>query len=522
MPAGVNTIMFNRIIPLSNTDISSGRFEQLALFVATNWPFKNRPSKEDAIEIVSKSLGYRSFAEAKSKVSIKAQPCLMIHHNVTQNFSALGYAPKKQKPTDIGSLDDLAEMFGHDKASSDFVDTWPLELISRWNIDNTGCQFSQKMLSGFESKIDPIWRNNIKSTNGFVTVTENSKSAASLVATLCKGLSFDALQNKTISDIIDDEMAEALFQDVMPTFLREIFTLSEESARRLVKDTGLSITDLRELPRNDLGFPNLYRHMRQYVSKNLLPMRVMSLYTTERGDDGFYTPHGEVNPGQAIIERNVEEGKFIFCIERDELETNIFRTYTWFSQLQNDNGIVLAQAMGTYVSGPARENVPGFELISALDEMCDIDVEIADVVLSELQQEILEEDDELVDKGSINTRLIFHSGNLITLVGWERSENSLPGTGVALLGYCIDAMKRKYRRNIHIAAIIDPTQYLPDASLVPAIEDRRLKDIDKINRTLNRLRAHENVLNIYTRGRIEEDGLSVFTRYCGEAYSDHL
>ena len=511
--------MFDRKTPISVSDIESGRFGKLAEFVRENWPFDAVPSEEIALEIVAKSLGYRNYAEALGSASPVAVPSLAGKHSIRWNFEALGFAPQARVEHKGYGYEDIAGLLGQEDAVRDFVNSWPIELVSRWGYESGKCIFSADLLKDFEGEASRLWRNNLKSSDGFQTSTESNKSAAAIVATMIKGRSVSEISGLAISDILDDDLAEALFLDFMPVLLREILIVNAASARRLVESSGLSIQDIWRTPKTEVGFPNLYAYMRGYIKENLLSAGVMSLFTQAKRSDGFYSHPGEFPSEELGLTFSVDRGVIRLNIERDELEDNTFRTYTWFSQLQSSGGEILAKAMGTYVSGPANKDASGFQLISALDEMCDIDVDIADLVLTALQKTFLEDDGEFVEKGAINTRVLFAHGNLVTLVRWERSELSNKGDGLILLHGCLDAMKKKFRRDMHVAALVNPAQYLEDASLVENLEAQRVVDIGKIAQHLSSLvYSHKNVVSVFAGGSKPADGLSTFAEYCREEF----
>lgn len=514
--------MFDRKTPLSVSDFESGRFSQLACFVRTNWPFGPAPSEELTLEIVARSLGYQDYPDALHSASSVAVSSFAGKDTIRRNFEALGYAPVARAELSAKSIfESYAGLFGRGRAEEDFVDKWPVELVSRWGYESGECNFSIDLLQDFEKIAARLWRNNLKASNGFATFTTNNRSAAAIVAAMVKGRSLPDISGQIISDILDEELAEALFLDVMPALLREILTVNEKSARRLVESSGLGMQDLWRTPKTEAGFPNLYDHMRRYIKGNLLSASVMSLFTQERGSNNFYSHPGSFPSLDLGVAWSVDRGVIRFNVERDDLEENTFRTYTWFAQLLSTSGEILAAAMGTYISGPAKKDVAAFELISALDEMCDIDVEIADLVLSTLQKTFLEEDGEFVEKGSINTRVLFAEGNLVTIARWERSGISNKGDGLVLLYGCLDALKKKFRRDMHVAALIDPYQYLEDASLVDALEAQRVADIAKIARHLSSVvNSHNNVVSVFAGGKKPADGLSTFTEYCGEEFSE--
>jgi hypothetical protein len=282
----------------------------------------------------------------------------------------------------------------------------------------------------------------------------------------------------------------------------------------------MSMQDLWSLPRTESGFPSLYHHMRRRIKDDLLGRPVLDLYQTKRRENGFYYFANDIVPCRGNVAEEVHEGHFEFAIESNCLESEVFRSYSCMGQLKSKGGDVLSKVSGRYVAGPARLDVSGMAFISALDEVCDEDVEVGDNLLSMLQEQIYAEDDELVEKSYINTRLIFGDGNLFILSNWERSEKAEKGAGIKLLEYCLGQLKKKYKRNICIAGLIEPNQYLSSAGSIDVVAEQCQKDRDKIWAQLRKVRRLPYVFGVHAASRSQAEGLSTFSRYCGESYGD--
>ena len=513
--------MFDIQLPLSSSDFSSGRFDEVAKFVYNNWPYNNIPTHEEALDIVAKTIGYKNYEVAKLSSTVEVSTSYSIFFRFEENFLRLGYAPNPKWPDDsMDPASRLRSLLNCDFLKNEFVKSWPLNLLNRWNYENKPCSFGLEFVRSLEPFFETAWSNNLSNFNGFQTTLKHTSSAASVVATLASSLQLDALVAKNIAELLDDEVIEAIFNDAMSAVFREIFILNDSKAKSLIEHSGLSITDLLALPRDDSGFPGLFDHMREYLRNVILSRPAISLYTIERKDSSFYYEPRAINRDlvKPDDKYSVQTGEFLFSIERDDLESDRFRTYTWRSQLQDERGSVLAHAMGTYIAGSATKSASGFSLISAADEMCDDDVEVIDIVLTQLQSDILHEYGKTLDKGAINTKILFKHGNLVSILQWERSLHAQPGSGVDLINHTVDRLKKKFKRNMFIATIIHPYQYNNDAWMHSAIENQRQVDIGKIRKQLFKAGAHQNVLIIYTKGHVRAEGDSAFLKYCGENY----
>ncbi|ASJ88800.1 hypothetical protein [Pseudomonas aeruginosa] len=514
----------SKAVPLSVDDIKSGRFEILAETVRAKWPFKARPTREEALDIVAKSLGYKDFDDATNSATVTAVVCLSIRSDVSSRFTKLGYAPAEprfgsaERPFDMSSIFD-GSMFLENKAAHDFVEEWPLDLISRWNYAGAPAIFGGAFLSEQEELFDFMWMYDTKESNGFYTAT-TSRSAGTVVAAVSGGISYQDLNGMVIGDLIDPEMSEALLQDVMPMVIGRILTVNEADAQRLTEETGMSMQDLWRLPRTESNFPSLYHHMRKRMKDDLLGRPVLDLYQAKRGDNGFYYFAGDIDHRAVKVTEEVLEGFFDFAVESNYLESEVFRSYSCVGQLRNKSGDVLSQVSGRYVAGPARLDVSGMDFISALDEVCDDDVEVGDNLLTMLQNQIFAEVDELLEKSYINTRMIFGYGNLFILSNWERSERAEKGVGIKLLEYCIGQLKKKYKRNICIAGLIEPNQYLGSAGSIGVVAEQCQKDRDKIWDQLRKVGRLPYVFGMHAASRSQAEGPSTFSRYCGESYGD--
>jgi hypothetical protein len=508
--------MQDRKLPLSTSDFRSGRFDALAIFVRQTWPFSKRPTPEGALDLVAQTFGYSDYLDAARCATERPMPNHSMLINPVSNLTRLLNLPKKDLDMSRFDLDMLAQAFGSDPEVNEFFKSWPMHLISRWNFENAPCNFQTTFLGELEPAFERAWSNNSKEKQPFATVTKNSTSAASIVPALVGEKTINELRELRIIDVIDAQVAEAILQDTMPVLFSELLCVNETSANDLIENTGLSMKDLWSLPRNESGFPNLYQHMRTVLNEVILNRPLMSLYELSRSDDGFYyTPYAIDSSGSKRGEA-LEEGTFVFDVVRDEIENDVFRTYTWYGQIQNEFGAIMAYVTGTYIAGPAQEDASSMDLISALDEMSDRDVEIIDIVLDSLQHEILENSGDVVNKSDINTRLLFNFGNMITISEWERSENATHGIGITLLNYCIDRLKKSFKRNMHVATIINPYQYKNDSGLFSTVAEQRIVDVKKVVVQLSKLRANSSVLNIYARSQILEDTENTFHKYCGE------
>jgi hypothetical protein len=517
-PMGV--AMYENKFRLSDSDITSGRFKEVADFVREHWPSKDIPSSDEALEIVAKSLGFENFSEASS--SGTATPPERSDHmwlDIGSNFRRLGLFKNKDPEFEkLSEFERLTSMINMDHGPEGFVKKWPLHLLGRWNFDLKPCLFSEGLLKTFEQDFDILWGRTKREQSSFKTIIKNQITAASLIATIASDFTLDDLREKNVGEIIDDEMAESMFLDIMPLLFSEIFRVNDTDAGILEADTGFGMTDIWAQPQTEECFPNLFEHLRNHVFNDLLKKRAITLYVKEKYADGYYHSPDDVQDPQPSISAPLNDESFSFFVQRDEIESENFRTYTWRGQVKNLEGKILAEAKGTYISGSANRDVAGFDLISACDEMSDTDVEIVDIVLEHYKQSIQKNKRRDVDKGSINTRLIFEKANLVTIWKFERSAESYPGCGTHLLSLCLDELKRKFKRNIRIAALIEPYQYHRDSTIIKSVSEQRLKDIEKISKTLAALQTHPHVLGLFLKGNSPRDTDSTFVQYCGSAY----
>ena len=74
--------MNNGTLALSIDDFTSGRFNQVAQFIRENWPYGNRPSGNETLEILAKSLGYHDYSEAMSSATSVPPPMFTLFHKL--------------------------------------------------------------------------------------------------------------------------------------------------------------------------------------------------------------------------------------------------------------------------------------------------------------------------------------------------------------------------------------------------------------------------------------------------------
>lgn len=511
--------MLYRKVALSTDDIESGRFNQVAMFIRDTWPFDMKPSKTDALNILAQSLGYKDYAEAVENSSDVVIPGICDTRSISTNFAELSTTPQSLPDDEAGHLERLSIILGVNRGANEFVKTWPLDLINRWNFEGKGCVLTSDILKECEGVFEQAWCNRSISSDSFLTRVANSTSASVLFSRLCPNISVEEIYDKKVVDVVDKELAETVLQDIMPSVFSSLLSVNYGDMVRLAEATRMSMSDLVNLPRNEIGFPNLYSHLREFLNKDILNRPASSLFLRERNNDGMYTsPHLlQDHPGVEKIEVGSEH--FYFSVTRDMIESEDFRTYTWSGQLQTASGDVLATASGSYISGSPTNEVSGFRLVSAADETNDLDVRIVDVVLSAFQEMIQDVHGQEVDKSIINTQLIFQDGNLVTLAHWERSKKSEKGSGVKLLELCLSRLKKKYKRNIHVACLIQPYQYTDDARLIKSLDEQFDKDCKKITKALMSLKTNPTVVGIYACDDQLKEGLSTFTEYCGSHFN---
>ena len=514
--------MNNGTLALSIDDFTSGRFNQVAQFIRENWPYGNRPSGNETLEILAKSLGYHDYSEAMSSATSVPPPMFTLFHNISENFGRLGLAPKDEHRSDsVTSLDRIAIAFRGDTFGAKFVETWPVSLVGRWNFDGKPCTFDNELLARAENCFVQYLTRTTPMGMAPNGRRKNTHSTAFLVAGLYQNLTLNELSAKSIGDLIDAEAAEALLQDVMPIVLGEILCVNIDQANKIIHTTGMSMADVWALPRSEAGFPNLYARMRACMPA-ILERKAVELYIAPRKKNGYYLFSEGESYQQPDMATQVDEGSFSFSVQRDEIESPLFKTYSWLGQLKEPCGRVVAQIDGTYIAGLARQDLPAFDLISALDEMGDANVEVVDFVLERLQEEEFQDMRVGIPRGDLNTNLIFDDANLVTILRWERHEDSKPGIGASLLRYCLGELKRKYKRNMHIACSVQPYQYYRGAEMLASVREQRDQDIDKICKSITRVAERCNVVRVFLKGHVFAEPDSTFQRYCGEHYQRHV
>lgn len=510
--------MFYSQIALSTDDIESGRFDQVATFIRENWPFAGKPSQVEALNILAQSLGYKDYAEAEGSASEVVVPGMCDTYTISTNFSKLNHAPKKLPDDEPDHLKRLSILFGVNTNASDFVKSWPIELINRWNFEGKGCILTNEILKETQEVFEQAWCNRSISSNSFLTRIAGSPSASMLFTRLCPEISVTDIHDIQIGEVLDKELAETILQDIMPIVFDSLLSVSHGDVENLALATKMSLSDLRNLPRDEHGFPNLYQHLRAFLNNDILNRSASSLFLRERNGVGMYSSPYPLQDYPGVEKIEVGGDIFYFHSHRDFIESEDFRTYTWNGQLRSDSGDILASASGSYIAGSSANEVSGFELISAVDETNDLDVRIIDVVLTYLQEMILDIHGKEVDKSIINTQLIFQDGNLVTLAHWERAGSAQKGSGIKLLELCLARLKRKYKRNIHIASLIQPSQYLDDARIVKSLDEQFGKDCKKITQCLMSLKRNPTVVGIYACPDELKEGISTFTEYCGSHF----
>jgi hypothetical protein len=488
-------------LPLSTSDFISGRFDQLCKYVQENWRYNKAISFEDAKNKVAITLGYLDYMDAINSAT-NVFPKNMLAGNNHFFLDPIGNLAKIIYGDKIGtskSFDDAMLLVNRNKEVTAFYRSWPNHLISRWKFEETICNLSDATLSDLEHAFDSYWCNNSVKQYTFGTLPGRSTSAATITAAMDSWISIDKINNSTIMELIDPEISEKLFQDAMSETLRNVFEESWASLCFIFSELGFSPEDARALQKNESGFPNLYSHMRVFLDKVILARKAISLFTYPRNKSGFFCEPHKLSTEDVSAKDHypLDQNYFVFSSYSDHCEPSSFRSHSWEGQIQNDSGEVLAFAKGSYFSGPAKKESGGGELISAADSVGDQDLETIDFVLSNLQQEIFEQFGESVEKQYINMLRLFCDGNLITIAICERSQTTSPGIGTDLISECLTRLKVKYKRNFHVASMINPLQYRRDSSLSMAITDQRVKDSIKIINKLNHLSQHPNVLNMY-------------------------
>ena len=503
--------------PLSTSDFSSGRFDKLCKYVQENWRYNKVLTFEEAQNIVAVTFGYSDYVEAKNSATDKFPENLFNHMNhfwcdPVGNLKGIIFAGVQDS---LGSLDGAWAMVKRRDEVADFYNSWPNQLIGRWQFDADHCNLAKDTLPDLEQCFESLWCNNTVKQTTFGTLPGRSTSAATITASMEKWIDLEKINNSTIKELIDPEIIEKLFQDAAYETTKSILNESYQSKCLVLTGTGFSPEDAEALPKNSSGFPNLYSHMRELLETKILTRKAISLFTNTRSNSGFYINQHRIDPSNLPQKDHYSFGDnyFVFNSYSDHCEPSCFRSYSWHGQIQTCTGDILAYAKGSYFTGPAKKESGGGDLISAADSVGDQDVDILDYVLNELQAEILLEHGEDVEKHDINMQRLFIDGNLITIAIFERHVSANPGIGTELILECLTRLKVKYKRNFHIASLINPMQYRRDSTLVNAVTEQRIKDSFKIIKRLNSLYKHQNVLSIYLNLHEYREGINTAFRY---------
>jgi hypothetical protein len=503
--------------PLSTSDFSSGRFDKLCKYVQENWRYNKVLTFEEAQNIVAVTFGYSSLIEAKNSATDKFPENLFNHENhfwcdPIGNLKGIIFHGAEKS---LGSLDGAWAMVKRNEEVAEFYSSWPKHLIGRWQFDAECCNLAEDTLSDLERCFESLWCNNTVRQTTIGTLPGRNTSAATITAIMDKWIDIEKIKNSAIEELIDPEIIEKLFQDATYETIRSILDESRQSVCRVLFGTGFSPEDAKALPKNSSGFPNLYSHMRELLETKILTRKAISLFTHTRSTSGFYIEPHKLEPANLPQKDHYPFGEnyFVFNAYSDHCEPSSFRSYSWHGQIQNCSGDILAYAKGSYFTGPAKIESGGGDLISAADSVGDQDIDTLDYVLSELQAEILVEHSEDVDKHDINMQRLFIDGNLITIALFERHSLATPGIGTELISECLTRLKIKYKRNFHIASLVNPLQYRRDSNLVTAVSEQRMKDSFKIINKLNNLHEHPNVIKIYLNIHEYYEGLHTAFRY---------
>lgn len=176
--------------PLSKNDFESGRFSALADFVRSNWPFNGALTEDESKEAVAKTLGYDGYSDAFASASAQAHSPSIGHFDLKRNFdkldivqSALQETSNAEDQDEKKSAEDVLEYLisQFNGPTGEFLDSWPMDLVGRWNYEQNGCAFSIKFMKNLEGEFEKIWSSSNFNSDGFVSALENTNSAGSFI-----------------------------------------------------------------------------------------------------------------------------------------------------------------------------------------------------------------------------------------------------------------------------------------------------------------------------------------------------
>lgn len=199
----------------------------------------------------------------------------------------------------------------------------------------------------------------------------------------------------------------------------------------------------------------LWRETRDWLATKTIE----DYFIRTRSQTGFYlwTPHAFSPNSDALCEQHVRRrtaptpcGDVVISVYRNSwIESDVLNVYEWEARLVREQGIDAVAVGSLYIRKKTSPySVCCFALGEAADQVSEKDILLADAFL----KEYCEYDDDALD-------CLFDSGDLMTVLHWERAAGAPAQCGAAVLKAAIGAVKRSYRSISHLVMDGRPSQF---------------------------------------------------------------
>ncbi|WP_157791857.1 hypothetical protein ACQCLI_32200 (plasmid) [Pseudomonas nitroreducens] len=444
---------------LSVDDFESKRYTKVAKFIASNWPLKEKIKLSKAQEILAVTLGYEDFHDAQK--------------------SALAQLPSDVIRLTYGANNRLRKFLDLDYyGTEEFLQSWPLHLLGRWNMAGKPCMLGKETIEVAIEHFTDGFSSDLRVSQDFHVKT--TPCALSLIAIELKNAS-DSDLLMPLKELLSSQSQQAVFDCAMKFFFSEFLWRNDELIR---SGSGMSMEDVRALPRDRSSFPDLYSALESLYTVWLNEPAVNRFFR-DKSESGFYfdDPHpGRLSDAKVSIIPH-ESGSYEVRLQRIPLDDSPFKSFRWTARSLDTSGLSLAEAEGGFVVG-AKENWVGSELIEATED-CGVEAVYA-YLKAAADSSVEEGNKKRLTPTRIGTGFIFEWSNLLTINYLERNDRCEPGRGLDLISAVIKDLKRRYKRDMHVCGVVDPYQFRDSARRIKSLEDSRIKTANKICQHLKR------------------------------------
>lgn len=462
--------MIEKRFSLSNDDFDSGRFTKVARIIVKSWPGSEPITLSKAQEVLAVTLGYADYHDARKSAT----------HRCT--------ADSEQRATgDVFRLDRFLHIGWHACAST--LESWPLHMLGRWNMAGLPCMLGSEAINQAISIFTEYFASDTTVIDSFQV--KHTPCALSLLANELSRSSYVELQ-RPLGSLISGVARQAGFDRGVEFLFQEFFT--SRYSDLICDKSGLSLSDIWQMPRNKSSFPDLYAAL-NCLYDSWLQEPAINRFLKSRLSSGFYNDDPRPDIGRDVKPSIIDQPshRVVLHLQRVWLDDCPFKAYTWKARSLNHEGKVLAEAEGGFVAGP-KGGGSSAELIEATE-----DCGVASVY-AYLKHLIADWDDGGEDvagltPSNLNTEAIFGWGNLLMINYLERHERAAPGAGIALLAAVIKDLKRRYKRSLNVIGLIDPYQYHLAARQISCLEERRAADAHKVINHLQSLRYADDAVD---------------------------